>query len=167
MGNPVDTRRRFNVYKTSIQRRRRRIDVLQTLKRRRVSTGKKQIVTHSLVIGRFFYTLSTTLSKMTYFLKNCSWLKWYCYLRKLIHLIKQNYQLVSSFFTFLKLFERRIFNQWNKFIEPLQFNLRTIFCKNHNTQRFPSKRLEQWKEVVHKGNFVGAIYMDLSKRSAP
>ena len=26
--NPVDTRRRFNVYKTSIQRRRRRIDVL-------------------------------------------------------------------------------------------------------------------------------------------
>ena len=36
---PVDTRRRFNVYKTSIRRRRRRIDVLQTLKRRRVSTG--------------------------------------------------------------------------------------------------------------------------------
>ena len=27
-GNPVDTRRRFNVYKTSMQRRGRRIDVL-------------------------------------------------------------------------------------------------------------------------------------------
>ena len=26
--NPVDTRRRFNVYKASIRRRRRRIDVL-------------------------------------------------------------------------------------------------------------------------------------------
>ena len=26
--HPVDTRRRFNVYKTSIRRRRRRIDVL-------------------------------------------------------------------------------------------------------------------------------------------
>ena len=26
--NPVDTRRRFNAYKTSIRRRRRRIDVL-------------------------------------------------------------------------------------------------------------------------------------------
>ena len=36
---PVDTRRRFSVYKASIRRRRRRIDVLQTLKRRRVSTG--------------------------------------------------------------------------------------------------------------------------------
>ena len=34
--NPVDTRRRFNVYTTSIQRR---IDVIWTLKRRRVSTG--------------------------------------------------------------------------------------------------------------------------------
>ena len=38
--NPVDTRRRFNVYKTSIRGPRHRIDVLQTLKRRRVSTGK-------------------------------------------------------------------------------------------------------------------------------
>ena len=38
--NPVDTRRRFNVYKTSIQRHWRRKDVLQTLKLRHVSTGK-------------------------------------------------------------------------------------------------------------------------------
>ena len=37
---PVDTRPRFNVYKASIQRRRRRIDILKTLNRRRVSTGK-------------------------------------------------------------------------------------------------------------------------------
>ena len=38
--NPIDIRRRFNVYKTSIRGRQRRIDVLQTLKRRRMSTGK-------------------------------------------------------------------------------------------------------------------------------
>ena len=36
---PVDTRRLFSVYKTSIRRLWRCIDVLQTLKRRRVSTG--------------------------------------------------------------------------------------------------------------------------------
>ena len=36
---PVDTLHRFNVYKTSLRRRRRRIDVLQTLKRHLVSTG--------------------------------------------------------------------------------------------------------------------------------
>ena len=36
---PVDTQSRFNVYKTSIRRRRHCIDVLQMLKRRSVSTG--------------------------------------------------------------------------------------------------------------------------------
>ena len=35
----VDTRRRFNVYKRSIRRCRLRIDVLETLKQRRVSIG--------------------------------------------------------------------------------------------------------------------------------
>ena len=39
--HPLNTRR-FNVYKTPIQRRRRRIDVLQKLKRR-VSAGQKRI----------------------------------------------------------------------------------------------------------------------------
>ena len=38
---PADTRRRFNVYKPAIRRRGRRIDVLLTFKRRRVSTGYK------------------------------------------------------------------------------------------------------------------------------
>ena len=38
---PVDIRRRLNLYKTSIQLRRRRIDVLWTLKRLRVSSGMK------------------------------------------------------------------------------------------------------------------------------
>ena len=37
--SPVNTRRRFSFYKTSIRRWRRRTEVLQTLKRRRVSTG--------------------------------------------------------------------------------------------------------------------------------
>ena len=36
---PVETRRRFNVYKMSIQCQRRRINVLQTLKQRLVSTN--------------------------------------------------------------------------------------------------------------------------------
>ena len=39
----VDTRRRSNVYKTSIRRRRRRIDILQTLKRRRVLLGELMV----------------------------------------------------------------------------------------------------------------------------
>ena len=38
--NPVDTRRHFNVYRTSMRRQRRCINVLKMLKRRRVITGK-------------------------------------------------------------------------------------------------------------------------------
>ena len=40
---PVDTQHRLIVYKTSIRRHRRRIDMLQTLKRCRVSTGLKRL----------------------------------------------------------------------------------------------------------------------------
>ena len=47
--SPVNTRRRFNVYETSTRRRRRCIDVLQTLKQRRVSTGLMQIFPVSLI----------------------------------------------------------------------------------------------------------------------
>ena len=38
--NPVDTRRHFNVYRTSMRRQRRCINVLKMLKRRHVFTGK-------------------------------------------------------------------------------------------------------------------------------
>ena len=38
--NPVDTRPHFNVYRTSMRRQRRCINVLKMLKRRRVFTGK-------------------------------------------------------------------------------------------------------------------------------
>ena len=48
---PVDTPRRFNVYKTSIGRRQRRIDVLYTLKRCRVSTGLVWVITKCLQVS--------------------------------------------------------------------------------------------------------------------
>ena len=48
--NPVDTQGRFNVYETSIRRRRRHRDVLKTLKRRRVSTGKITIFKNSVTL---------------------------------------------------------------------------------------------------------------------
>ena len=70
---PVDTRRRFNVYKTSIRRRRRRTDVLYTLKRRCVSTGKS--VRNENVFWTFFrnYYVHHVLAKNL-----ISWLmRWY------------------------------------------------------------------------------------------
>ena len=40
--NPAEAQRHFNVYRRSIRRRRRRIDVLYTLKQRHVFTGKDE-----------------------------------------------------------------------------------------------------------------------------
>ena len=62
-----------------------------------------------------------------------------------------------------KVFERIIFNQINEYIEPFLSNLLTGFRKNHNTQHYLLKMLEKWKEALDKGNFVDAIFMDLSK----
>ena len=39
----------------------------------------------------------------------------------------------------------------------------TGFCKNHTTQHSLLKMLELWKEVLDKGKYVSAIFMDLSK----
>ena len=62
-----------------------------------------------------------------------------------------------------KVFERIIFNQINEYIEPLLSNLLTGFRENHNTQHCLLKMLEKWKEALDKGNFVDAIFMNLSK----
>ena len=50
--NPVDTRRHFNVYRTSMRRQWRCVDVLKMLKRRRVSTGKDNERLRGLLPGK-------------------------------------------------------------------------------------------------------------------
>ena len=62
-----------------------------------------------------------------------------------------------------KAFERIIYNQIIKYIEPFLSNLLTGFRKNHNTQHSLLKMLESFKEALDKGNSVSAIFMDLSK----
>ena len=62
-----------------------------------------------------------------------------------------------------KVFERIIFNQSNECIEPFLSNLLNRFRKNHNTQHCRLKMLKKWKEALDKGNFVEAIFIDLSK----
>ena len=54
---PLDTQGRFIVYKTSMRHRRRRINALQTLNRRRVSTG----VTLELSSDGFAYLYQSRL----------------------------------------------------------------------------------------------------------
>ena len=76
---------------------------------------------------------------------------------------KINYRPVSLLSYMSKVFEKIFFNQINKYIEPFLSNLLTGFRKNHNTQHCLLKMLEKWKEALDKGNFVDAIFMDLSK----
>ena len=75
---------------------------------------------------------------------------------------KINYQSFSLLLQMSNVFERIIFNQINKYIEPFLFNLLTGFHKNHNTQLCLLKMLEKWKEALDKDNWVVAIFMDLS-----
>ena len=62
-----------------------------------------------------------------------------------------------------KVFERITSSQIKEYIEQYLSNLLTGFRKNHNTQHCLLKMLEKWKEALHTGNFVDAIFMDLSK----
>ena len=75
---------------------------------------------------------------------------------------KTNYRPVSLLWNISKVFERMIFSQINEHIEPFLSNLLTGFSKNYNTQYCLLKMLEKWKEALEKGNFVDAIFMDVS-----
>ena len=62
---------------------------------------------------------------------------------------KQNYGPVSTLSNLSKVFEKLIYSQINIYISDKFSKYLTVFRKNHNRQ--------------HKGNKIGAIFMDLSK----
>ena len=76
---------------------------------------------------------------------------------------KISYRPVSLLSDMSQVFERIIFSQINEYIEPFLSNLLIGVRKNHNTQHCLLKLLEKWKEALDKGNFVDAVFMDLSK----
>ena len=62
---------------------------------------------------------------------------------------KQNYRPVSTLSNLSKVFEKLIYQQINTYMSDKFSKYLTVFQKNHNRQ--------------HKGNKIGAIFMDLSK----
>ena len=67
---------------------------------------------------------------------------------------KTNYQLVSLVSHISKVFER-VYNQINEYIKSLQCKAAlTGFRKSHNTEHSLLKMLENFKEVLGKGNLV-------------
>ena len=76
---------------------------------------------------------------------------------------KENYRPVSVLFNVSKVFERIIYSQIDAFMQDKLSNLLTGFRKNHSTQHCLMYMLENWKNVLDKGGYVCAMFMDLSK----
>ena len=76
---------------------------------------------------------------------------------------KENYRPVSVLSTFLKLFERVIYNQLHEFMETKFSKFLIGFRKNHNTQYTLLRMIENWKTQLIKRKKISVIIMDLSK----
>ena len=77
--------------------------------------------------------------------------------------LKDNYIPVSILSNISKIFERCMFQQISKFMEPLLSKYQCGFRKGYNTQYCLLAMLEKWKSSVDKGSSFGALLTDLSK----
>ena len=74
---------------------------------------------------------------------------------------KENYRPVSVLFNVSKVFERIIYSQIDAFMQDKLSNLLTGFRKS--PQHCLMYMLENWKNMLDKGGYVCAMFMDLSK----
>ena len=74
---------------------------------------------------------------------------------------KENYRPVSALFNVSKVFERIIYSQIDVFMQDKLSNLLTGFRKS--PQHCLMYMLENWKNMLDKGGYVCAMFMDLSK----
>ena len=76
---------------------------------------------------------------------------------------KENYRSVSVLPYMLKVFERIMYAQIERFIEDKLSKLFRGFTKNHSTQHCLIIMLEKWTNTLDKDAFVCVMFMDLSK----
>ena len=76
---------------------------------------------------------------------------------------KENYRPVNVLPQVSKVFERIMYHQINDYMKDKLSKQLTGFRKNHSTQHCLSCMLEIWKKVLDKGEYICAIFMDLSK----
>ena len=77
---------------------------------------------------------------------------------------KTNYRPISSLSNLSKVFEKLTYTQINSFMEPKLYKYLAGFRVKYNTHHALLKTIETWRAMLNKGNKVGAIIMDLSKR---
>ena len=83
--------------------------------------------------------------------------------KKSDNLFKGNYRPVSILTTVSKLYELVINEQLADHVLPLLNSLLSAFRKGHSCQTLLVKCIEDWKSALAKNNFVGVLFMDLSK----
>ena len=83
--------------------------------------------------------------------------------KKLNPLQKENYRPVSLLPHVSKVFERIIHKQMSNYIRDKLAHSITGFRKLHGTQNSLVMILEKWKRALDKGEYVSALFMDLSK----
>ena len=83
--------------------------------------------------------------------------------KKLDPLKKENYRPVSLLPHVSKVFERIIYKQINTYMEDKLSKYLTGFRKSHGTQHLLVTMLEKWKKAVDNGEYVSALFLDLSK----
>ena len=76
---------------------------------------------------------------------------------------KENYRPVIVLFNVPEVFERIIYSQIDAFMQDKLSNVLTGFRKNHSTQHCLKYMLENWKNMLDKGEYVRVMFMDLSK----
>ena len=76
---------------------------------------------------------------------------------------KDNYKPVTLLSHISKVFERIIHKQIYSYMENKLSKYLTGFRKNHGTQHCLVTMLEKWKDVLDKGEYICALFMDLSK----
>ena len=75
---------------------------------------------------------------------------------------KENYGPVSVLFNVSKVFEKTMYSQIGAFMQDKLSNLLTGLS-NHSTQHCLMYMLESWKNMLDKGGYVSAMFMDLSE----
>ena len=83
--------------------------------------------------------------------------------KKLNPLQKENYRPVSLLPHISKVFERIIHKLITNYMTDKLAHSITGFRKSHGTQNSLVVMLEQWKRALDKGEYVSALFMDLSK----
>ena len=75
-----------------------------------------------------------------------------------------NYRPVSILPNISKIYEKLIYNQFYDYFDNILSPSQCGFCKGHSTQHCLLVMLEKFKESVDKGNEIGALLTDLSKK---